>query len=176
MGQLGLELEALAARLKEALAQVDGSAALEALRVQFLGRNGEITAVRRTIGALPATERPEAGKTINEGVAALEALLEEKLSALKQRELIDRLSADIDVTFPGMPPRTGSIHPVRRTLEDACAYFERRGFAVVLGNEIETEYYNFDALNIPPDHPARESLDSFYLRPGLLLRTHTSPM
>ena len=80
------------------------------------------------------------------------------------------------MTFPGIAPRTGSTHPLRRTLEDACAYFEQRGFAVVLGPEMETEYYNFDALNIPPDHPARESLDSFYVRPGLLLRTHTSPM
>ncbi len=80
------------------------------------------------------------------------------------------------MTFPGTVPVTGSIHPIRRAMEDACGYFERRGFAVVLGNEIETEYFNFDALNIPADHPAREGLDSFYLRPGVLLRTHTSPM
>jgi phenylalanyl-tRNA synthetase alpha chain len=92
------------------------------------------------------------------------------------RGLEAELQETIDVTFPGTSPVLGSLHPIRRAMEDACGYFERRGFAVVLGNEIETEYFNFDALNIPPDHPAREGLDSFYLRPGLLLRTHTSPM
>ncbi len=98
------------------------------------------------------------------------------MRALDAERLERELAASIDVTFPAICPRTGSLHPIRRTLEDACGYFERLGYAVVLGNEIETEYYNFDALNIPADHPAREGLDSFYLRPGVLLRTHTSPM
>ena len=95
---------------------------------------------------------------------------------LENRALEAQLGVAIDVTFPPLVPPAGSLHPIRRAMEDACGYFERRGFAVVLGNEIETDYYNFDALNIPPDHPAREGLDSFYLRPGVLLRTHTSPM
>ena len=155
---------------------MNDAAGLESVRVAYLGRSGEITAVRRSIGNLPPAERPGAGKAINDGVAVLEAQLEAKASALRHASLEAQLSSSIDVTFPGTPPRTGSTHPLRRTLEDACAYFEQRGFAVVLGPEIETEYYNFDALNIPADHPARESLDSFYLRPGLLLRTHTSPM
>ena len=152
------------------------AAGLEAVRVRFLGRSGEITAVRRSIGSLPPAERPGAGKAINDGVAGFEAQLEAKAARLKRTGLEAQLSSSIDVTFPGIPARTGSTHPLRRTLEDACAYFERRGFAVVLGPEMETEYYNFDALNIPPDHPAREGLDSFYIRAGLLLRTHTSPM
>jgi len=113
---------------------------------------------------------------INQAVEALEAILAATSQALSRRALDAALSSSIDVTFPGTPARSGSLHPLRRTLEDACGYFERRGFAVVLGNEIESEYYNFDALNIPPDHPAREGLDSFYLGSGLLLRTHTSPM
>ncbi|GAC1300084.1 MAG: phenylalanine--tRNA ligase subunit alpha [Vulcanimicrobiaceae bacterium] len=150
--------------------------ALEAIRVRFFGRSGEITLVRRTIGGLPAAERPEAGKIINEAMGTLEAAIDARAHDLAQRALDAELGNAIDVTFPGTVPVSGSLHPIRRAMEDACGYFERRGFAVVLGDEIETEYFNFDALNIPPDHPAREGLDSFYLRPGVLLRTHTSPM
>jgi len=162
--------------LHEALAEAGDDASLEAVRVRFLGRSGEITNVRRSIGTLPSAERPEAGKTINAAVAELEAAVDAAARTLATRALEAELAHAIDVTFPGMPAATGSLHPIRRAMEDACAYFERRGFAVVLGNEIETDYYNFDALNIPPDHPAREGLDSFYLSPGTLLRTHTSPM
>ncbi len=162
--------------MQSALDEAPDRAALEAVRVRFLGRNGEITLVRRSIGTLPPAERPEAGKTINAAHSALEATVEEKSRQLDARWLDAKLENAIDVTFPGIAPPAGSLHPVRRAMEDACGYFERRGFAVVLGTEIETEYFNFDALNIPADHPAREGLDSFYLRPGLLLRTHTSPM
>ena len=95
---------------------------------------------------------------------------------MRNAALSASLADTIDVTFPGIAPLHGSIHPIRRTMHDACRYFERHGFAVVLGNEIETDYYNFDALNIPADHPAREGLDSFYIRPDVVLRTHTSPM
>jgi phenylalanyl-tRNA synthetase alpha chain len=162
--------------LRAALAAAADHAALEAVRVRFLGRSGEITQVRRAIGTLTPAERPAAGKAINDAVAQFEAELEARSRELNARALEGELALQIDVTFPGIAPATGSLHPIRRAMEDACGYFERHGFAVVLGPEIETEYYNFDALNIPPDHPAREGLDSFYLRPGLLLRTHTSPM
>jgi phenylalanyl-tRNA synthetase alpha chain len=144
--------------------------------VRFLGRSGELTAVRRSIGTLSPQERPSAGKVINDAVAGFEAQLETKAAQLRSDALEAQLHTAIDVTFPAPPARIGSLHPLRRAMEDACGYFERRGFAVVLGNEMETEYYNFDALNIPPDHPARESLDSFYFANGMLLRTHTSPM
>jgi phenylalanyl-tRNA synthetase alpha chain len=170
------QLEALGARLAAALDATRDYEALENARVRFLGRSGEITLVRRAIGTLPAAERPGAGKAINDAVAGYEAQFAARARALEAGALESELAIEIDVTFPGTTPRTGSLHPIRRAMEDACGYFERRGFAVVLGNEIETEYYNFDALNIPPDHPAREGLDSFYLAPGLLLRTHTSPM
>jgi phenylalanyl-tRNA synthetase alpha chain len=169
-------LAELGVRLRAALAVADDQTALENVRVRFLGRSGEITAVRRAIGSLPAAERPAAGKTINDAVVGFEAELDARARELDARALEGQLAVAIDVTFPGNAQSAGSLHPIRRAMEDACGYFERRGFAVVLGNEIETEYYNFDALNIPPDHPAREGLDSFYLRPGLLLRTHTSPM
>ncbi len=170
------QLDALGARLEAALSEAADEAALDALRVRFLGRSGEITQVRRAIGTLPPAERPGAGKTINDAVARFEGLVAAASAELGRRALQAQLDVRIDVTFPGTPPQSGSLHPIRRAMEDACGYFERRGFAVVLGTEIETEYFNFDALNIPPDHPAREGLDSFYLRPGLLLRTHTSPM
>jgi phenylalanyl-tRNA synthetase alpha chain len=169
-------LDALGIRLRAALAEANDQTALEDVRVRFLGRSGEITAVRRAIGTLAAADRPAAGKTINDAVVGFEAELDARARELEARALEGQLAVAIDVTFPGNAPPAGSLHPIRRAMEDACGYFERRGFAVVLGNEIETEYYNFDALNIPPDHPAREGLDSFYLRPGLLLRTHTSPM
>jgi phenylalanyl-tRNA synthetase alpha chain len=170
------QLTELGVRLRDALAAISSDGELEAVRVRFLGRSGEITTVRRSIGSLPPAERPEAGKTINEAAAAFEAEVAAAAGGLAMRALDDELARSIDVTFPGIEPPTGSLHPIRRAMEDVCAYFERRGYAVVLGTEIETDYFNFDALNIPPDHPAREGLDSFYLHPGVLLRTHTSPM
>ena len=173
---LNEQLQNLTERLTEALADATNATALEEVRVRFLGRSGEITLVRRSIGTLPPGERPEAGKIINTAVTGLEALVDTAARALAFRALDAELERTIDVTFPGAARAMGSLHPVRRAIEDTCAYFERRGFAVVTGTEIETEYFNFDALNIPPDHPAREGLDSFYLRPGLLMRTHTSPM
>ncbi|MBD5655169.1 MAG: phenylalanine--tRNA ligase subunit alpha [Candidatus Eremiobacteraeota bacterium] len=170
------QLAALGERLRAAVLDASDHEQLDNARVRFLGRSGEITNVRRSIGTLEPARRPEAGKTINAFVAEFEAIVEAKRHALDAGALDAELAVKIDVTFPGTMPRSGSIHPIRRAMEDACDYFQRRGFAVVLGSEIETEYYNFDALNIPADHPAREGLDSFYLRPGVLLRTHTSPM
>lgn len=170
------QLQELRARFDAALAQTTDETALEAVRVAYLGRSGEITIVRRSIGQMPAAERPGAGKIINEAVESMEAALSDAQSKLEARKFQAQLSARIDVTFPGIRPQAGSIHPVRRVIEDACRYFQRHGFAVVLGPEIEPEYYNFDALNIPPDHPAREGFDSFFLTDNLLLRPHTSPM
>jgi phenylalanyl-tRNA synthetase alpha chain len=169
-------LTELRARFDAALSAAGDETALDAVRVRFLGRSGEITTLRRGIGQLAAEERPTAGKIINEAVAQMEAALAQAQAALESRKFEAQLSQRIDVTFPAIEPQTGSIHPVRRVLEDACRYFEQHGFAVVLGPEIEPEYYNFDALNIPPDHPAREGFDSFFLTDTLLLRPHTSPM
>jgi phenylalanyl-tRNA synthetase alpha chain len=153
-----------------------GVQALENVRISYLGRNGEVTAVRRTIGTLPPAERPRAGKAINDAVAAMEARLQTAQAALESSAVGAELAASIDPTFPAIAPQVGSIHPVRRIIEESCDYFMRRGFAVVVGPEAEPDYYNFDALNIPSDHPARESFDSFWLTDGVLLRPHTSPM
>jgi phenylalanyl-tRNA synthetase alpha chain len=176
MTDLATTLSALEGRLTAELAGVADERALEELRVRFLGRSGEVTAIRRGIGTLPPPERPNAGKVINAAVERMESALAVAVHRLGDAQLEGQLSETIDVTLPGPPARIGSIHPVRRVMQDVGRYFTRLGFAVLQGPEIETDANNFDALNIPPDHPAREGLDSFYLRPDLVLRTHTSPM
>ena len=169
-------LNELQQRFDDAIAAAAGEQALEGLRIAFLGRNGDVTKVRRSIGTLPASERRDAGKAINDAVAAMEGRLESARAALEARAFDSELAASIDVTFPAIAPKIGSIHPVRRIVEQSCAYFGAHGFAVVVGPEAEPDYYNFDALNIPSDHPARESFDSFWLSDTMLLRPHTSPM
>jgi phenylalanyl-tRNA synthetase alpha chain len=176
MSELTNKLDDLHRRFATALSAAQDERALEQARVEYLGRSGEVTQLRRAIGQLPPQERPDAGKTINDAVATMEAALEAAQTKLAERAFETDLATQIDVTFPSVAPRTGAINPVRRLTEDVAAYFARHGFAVVLGPEVEPDYYNFDALNIPADHPAREGFDSFWLTQTLLLRPHTSPM
>ena len=176
MSELGNKLDDLSRRFSADVSQAADDRALDAVRVAFLGRSGEITLLRRGIGQLPANERPGAGKTINDVVERLEAQLDAAQSAFQMRSFDAALAEQIDVTFPSDRPRLGTIHPIRRIIQDVCDFFERRGFAIVLGPEVEPDYYNFDALNIPADHPAREGFDSFFITDALLLRPHTSPM
>jgi len=176
MSELEANLASLTARFHDAVRSAPDARALDEVRVAFLGRSGAVTEVRKGIGKLPPAERPGAGKVINEAVQALESELTAALARVESVALEKSLEDTVDVTFPGPPANIGAIHPVRRVAIDVARYFTRHGFAVVLGPEIETDANNFDALNIPPDHPAREGLDSFYLRPDLVLRTHTSPM
>jgi phenylalanyl-tRNA synthetase alpha chain len=174
----GLEtsLEDVRQRFAATIARAQDERALEAARVAYLGRSGEVTNVRRQIGALPPAERPDAGRVINEAVKAMEAMLDDAAAVQRNRALESQLEESIDVTFPSIRPAEGSISPLRRVVEDVCAYFRSHGFAIVTGPEVEPDYYNFDALNIPPDHPAREGFDSFWLTDSLLLRPHTSPV
>jgi phenylalanyl-tRNA synthetase alpha chain len=176
MSHLQENLSNVREKFAAALSRTGTAKDLEEVRVAFLGRSGEVTLVRRSIGQLPPGERPSAGKTINAVVEEMERELEAHAGRLEQREFEEQLAHRIDVTFPAVPSQLGSIHPIRRVVDDICRYFSAHGFAVVLGPEIEPEYYNFDALNIPPDHPAREGFDSFFLSGTLLLRPHTSPM
>jgi phenylalanyl-tRNA synthetase alpha chain len=176
MSDLATQLQGIRERLSEAARLAADERALDAVRVAFLGRSGEVTNLRRSIGQLPAADRPTAGKVINESVEAMEHELAVATARLENRAFDGELAQSIDVTFPAIAPLRGSIHPVRRVLRDAVSYFERRGFAVVLGTEVEPDYYNFDALNIPATHPAREGFDSFFISESLLLRPHTSPM
>jgi len=176
MSQLEATLASLTARFNDAVANAPDVRALEDVRVAFLGRSGAVTEVHKGIGKLPPPERPGAGKVVNETVQALE---QELAAALGRGEgvALEKSPQDSgDGTLPGPPAHIGAIHPVRQVAIDVARYFTRHGFAVVLGPEIETSANSFDALNIPPDHPAREGFDSFYLRPDLLLRPHTSPV
>lgn len=174
--ELASKLDDLRDRFTAALSAAADERALDAVRVAYLGRSGEVTALRRGIGQLPAEERRDAGKVINEAVERMESALTDAAFALESRAFDTELSEKIDVTFPAIPAEMGTMHPVRRVLRDATAYFERHGFAVVLGPEIEPDYYAFDALNIPASHPAREGFDSFWITDSSLLRPHTSPM
>jgi phenylalanyl-tRNA synthetase alpha chain len=176
VSELTEKLRELRRRFDAAIDEVRDEQALESVRITYLGRSGEITNVRRSIGTLSPAQRPQAGKAINDVVAAIEARLNDVRDRLEARSVDADLAASIDVTFPAIRPLSGSIHPVLRIIAESSAYFERHGFAVVTGPEAEPAYYNFDALNIPADHPARESFDSFWLNDRVLLRPHTSPM
>jgi len=171
-------LDHLRREAESAIRAASGVSELEDLRVRYLGRKSQLTQVLRSIGELPAEERGPVGKAANEVRQALEGLLEERTGELAGADLERRLAQDlIDVTLPGDPPRpTGHLHIVtqaRRELEDI---FVGLGFNVVEGPEVEYDYYNFTALNIPPGHPARTLMDTFYLSGQVVLRTHTSPM
>ncbi|MCC7257087.1 MAG: phenylalanine--tRNA ligase subunit alpha [Gammaproteobacteria bacterium] len=170
-------LEALVSRAREAVAGAADAAALEAVRVHYLGRKGEVTALLKDLGGLPAAERPAAGQAINRARDAVVAAIEARRAAIDQAALDQALAAErIDVTLPGRGERAGGQHPVSRSLERIEAIFRGAGFAVHEGPEIEDDFHNFTALNIPANHPARAMHDTFYVPDGRLLRTHTSPV
>ncbi len=176
MNELAGKLDELHRRFGTAIAAAADERALDAVRVAYLGRNGEVTALRRTVGSLSERERPTAGKSINDIVAKMEEELAAARTRMDERAFEDELAQAIDVTFPAIEPPLGTINPIRRIIREIGAYFSSLGFAIVVGPEIEPDYYTFDALNIPSDHPSRESFDSFWLTKTLLLRPHTSPM
>jgi phenylalanyl-tRNA synthetase alpha chain len=150
---------------------------LEKIRVEALGKKGALSLLLRGMGSMDAAERPEAGQIVNDAKDRVAARLDERRSQWEARESAARLQAEaVDVTLPGVRPRRGHPHPVRQTLEDVSDVLRGMGFRVVAGPEIEDEFHNFEALNIPPDHPARDMQDTFYLKNGLLPRTHTSPV
>jgi phenylalanyl-tRNA synthetase alpha chain len=162
----------------EAAVQAAGDlAALDAVRVQYLGKKGVFTAQLREVGKLPPEQIPAAGKAINTAKAALTAAIDARREALERARVAAALSAQaVDVTLPGRGERVGQLHPVTRTLRRMVDILGHAGFDVHTGPEVEDEYYNFTALNIPDGHPARAMHDTFYLSSGLLLRTHTSPV
>jgi phenylalanyl-tRNA synthetase alpha chain len=172
------DLAQLRSEAEAAVGAAGSAAELEELRVRYLGRKSELTAALRSIGELPPEQRGQVGKQANEVRQALEALLEQRTAELEASELDRRLTGDrLDVTLPGDPPvPVGHLHlvsQIRRRMEDVCIGL---GFSVVEGPEVEYDYYNFTALNHPPEHPARLPQDTFYLAEHVLLRTHTSPM
>jgi len=150
---------------------------LDAVRVRYLGKKGLLTERLKMLGRLPPEQRPAAGKEINEAKVAVAEILEARRRALEAERLEAELAAErLDVTLPERGELPGGLHPVTRTLRRMTRILARAGFDVATGPEIEDEYHNFTALNIPENHPARAMHDTFYLKSGLLLRTHTSPV
>lgn len=171
------ELQAIQEEGLEALRQVSNLKELESLRIDFFGRKGKLTDVMKGMGNLSKDERPIIGKLANDVRTALTDAFDATKNALESKQQEQQLMAEaIDVTLPGRKPAYGKAHPVMQTLERIEAIFNQMGFQAVTGPEIETEHYNFDALNTPSDHPARDLHDTFYLTDGHLLRTHTSPV
>jgi phenylalanyl-tRNA synthetase alpha chain len=164
----------------EAVSRVEAAAdlsELERLRIDYLGRKGSVTACLRDMGRLSAEERPEVGKTANRVKAGIEKALSARASVIKGSAAELRFAAEaVDVSRPGRRTHPGSLHPITVVLREMLDIFVRMGYAVAEGPEVETEYYNFEALNIPADHPARDMQDTFYVAPGVVLRTHTSPV
>jgi len=157
--------------------RVDSAAELEQAKARYLGKSGALTAWLKKLGELPPEQRPLAGGLINEAKARIETALETRRGALAQAAVDARLAKEaLDVTLPGRGRGTGGIHPIIRTWQRIEAIFRSSGFDVADGPEIETDWYNFTALNQPENHPARSMHDTFYVEDGLLLRTHTSPM
>ncbi|OIQ61199.1 phenylalanine--tRNA ligase alpha subunit [Moorella thermoacetica] len=173
-------LEVIAKIREEALARVaaaTSSEELEALRVLYLGKKGELTRVLRGMGKLPPEERPRVGQMANKVREELEGALKEHRENLSRREQAERLRAEaLDVTLPGRPVTRGNRHPLYQVLNEIKAVFIGLGFDVAEGPEVESDYYNFEALNLLKEHPARDMQDSFYLTEDVLLRTHTSPV
>ena len=174
--------EQLAALGRTAEAELAGAveqAALEDWRVRYLGRKGALATLMESLGALSKEDRPAAGREANRVKALLESGYQARAAELQQARLAGDLAAEsLDVTLPGRRPSVGYPHPVRETLEEIIRIFADMGFTAVEGPEVEWERYNFELLNIPADHPSRDSMDTFYIdrELGILLRTHTSPM
>jgi len=168
------EIEKLKKEIWESFEKIEDFSQLENFRIKYLGKKGKITSFLKLLKDLPLEEKKYLGKELNE----LKDLLEEKLKE-KEREILFReedKDLGLDLTLPGRSPFIGTLHPLTQVIDELCEIFSRLGFEIVTGPEIETEYYNFTALNIPEWHPARDMQATFYLKNGALLRTHTSPM
>ena len=147
---------------------------LEAARVKFLGRKGELTQILKSIAKLPPELKPVIGRLANQIKKELETALKEAQEELKRRK--EAILPGVDLTLPGRPYPLGKLHPITQIMHEICEIFLRMGFSIATGPEIELDYYNFEALNIPPDHPARDMQATFYIDEGVVLRTHTSPI
>lgn len=172
-----MDLQALTAKARSEIEAADNLDALDQIRVSYLGKKGELTSLLKTLGALPAEERKSAGQEINRAKQDVQQALEARKASLKASALQTKLASErIDVTLPGRGQSTGGLHPVTRTMQRIEELFSQLGFAVEQGPEIEDDYHNFEALNIPAHHPARAMHDTFYFDAQTLLRTHTSPV
>ncbi|MCU7893285.1 MAG: phenylalanine--tRNA ligase subunit alpha [Candidatus Thiodiazotropha sp. (ex Ustalcina ferruginea)] len=172
-----LDIKGLIETAESAIAHADNLPMLDKIRVGYLGKSGKLTAQLKKLGSLPPEQRPQAGQAINKAKQALQQAIETRKADLEKQLLAERLAAEkIDVTLPGRGLQRGGLHPVTRTLDRIERLFAHAGFESVEGPEIEDDYHNFEALNIPAHHPARAMHDTFYFDAHLLLRTHTSPV
>ena len=170
-------LLSIAEKAKKALEEINTEAELDALRVALLGKKGELTAVLRGMGKLSPEERPEIGKLANIVREEIEAAIAEKLAALRVKALDERLKNEkIDVTAPGKSVSVGERHPLSKVENELCDIFRSMGFEIADGPEVEYDKYNFEKLNIPAEHPARDTQDTFYITDNVLLRSQTSPV
>jgi phenylalanyl-tRNA synthetase alpha chain len=171
------DVEQQVRQARSALAEARDSAQLEEVRVRYLGKKGVLTALLKQLGGLPAELRPQAGQRVNQAKQEVQNAVEARRAQLQAAALESRLAGEAaDVTLPGRGQVTGGWHPVSRTLQRIEALWQQVGFEIAEGPEIEDDYHNFEALNIPPLHPARAMHDTFYLDDTTVLRTHTSPV
>jgi len=177
---MDVQIDNLAALTDEAIREVLAAtdmAALEQVRVEYLGKKGKITDLLKGLGRLSAEQRPAAGALINKAKEQVQEQLNVRRQHLEDAQVAQQLAAErVDVTLPGRNAQSGSLHPVTRTMERIEAFFTKVGYQVAEGPEIEDDYHNFEALNIPGHHPARAMHDTFYVGDNLVLRTHTSPV
>ncbi len=170
-----MELEAIVEEARSAVENANTPAELDAVRVTYMGKKGKITDLMKGLGKLSNEERPAAGQKINQAKQEVQALINAKLTAQQEAELNEKLVAEsVDVTLPGRSPQVGNLHPVNRTIARIESFFGDLGFEVKTGPEVEDGFHNFDALNIPANHPARADHDTFYFNPDVMLRTQTS--
>ncbi|MBQ5732759.1 MAG: phenylalanine--tRNA ligase subunit alpha, partial [Selenomonadaceae bacterium] len=172
------KIEQLRQEAAKAVKQAVGSLGdLNDIRVKYLGKKGELTTILRGLGQLSKEDRPRIGQIVNDARQQLEQLIAEKNEELREAELKKRLASEkIDVTLPGRRAPRGHLHPLTMTLMEIKSIFMKMGFTVEVGPEIEKDYYNFEALNLPKDHPARDMQDSFYITEDILMRSQTSPV
>ena len=169
------QLSAILTDAKNQVASSQNETEIEAIRVKYLGKKGELTAILKQMGSLSPEERPKMGALVNEAKQELEELISVKKKELKSAEQQKKLAEEtIDITLPHMEIKPGKLHPLNTVLDDMINIFQSMGFDVVDGPEVETDHYNFECLNVPADHPARDMQDTFYLAENLLLRTQTS--
>ena len=172
---MSLDLDSLISEAGQMVSDASSPDALESVRVELLGKKGRLTGVLKSIGTLPPEEKPAAGQAVNKAKQAVQALIDERRLILDDAALAEKLSADaLDITLPGSGSPTGGLHPITLTIERVSALFGQLGFESAIGPEVEDDYHNFEALNIPAHHPARAMHDTFYFDVNRLLRTHTS--
>ena len=171
------QLESIRAAAKEALEGSHAAADIEQLRIKYLGKKGELTSILKQMGKLTPEERPVIGQLAYEVRTFIEDAIESKVQELNEKKQLEQLKAEkLDVTLPGKKPVLGAKHPLTIVLDEIKEIFVGMGFDIVEGPEVETDYYNFEALNMPKNHPARDTQDTFYINDNIVLRTQTSPV